>query len=366
MYEINSADTLAALALVPEQIVPYVQAVAPMQLQFTAGFAVYRSAGSAVLVAYPAADDSALADNLAAAHISGEAPQEFVAKLNDAVLSVCGWNGLEQITVLSPVRPGCAPVESAGYTEQRDCYAVLDLPYFKAPQQMANCDASAKQELANNPAAQERAGNEAPACNAAVGYKDEFDAVGRQKLRNVLRRAARDLTVSIESWSDELATLVREYTGSRPLEAGTRHIFNSLAKYSGNDAVRIFVARNHVGALQGFCVGDFTPMLTVFYMFAFRQKHSTPGTADLLLYTLVREAERQGYKRVNLGLGINGGIEFFKHKWGGRDFLPLVESSWFVKNMRGLKLNAACKQESEPVRNSVKKGFFSALFGKKG
>ena len=47
-----------------------------------------------------------------------------------------------------------------------------------------------------------------------------------------------------------------------------------------------------------------------------------PGASDLLLFEVIQQAEAEGKKYINLGLGINPGVTFFKEKWGGVAFLP--------------------------------------------
>lgn len=302
MNKINSPDTLTALALVPEQLVHYVRGVAGSELRFANGYAVYLAGGEAVLVAAPTADAPDL-DKYA-----GEEPEIAPElELERAIAEVSSWPGLTRLNVLGLVRPESAPAE--GYTETRDSYLVIDLPFGKPG--------------------------------------DNFAGIPGQKLRNMLRRAARDLVIAVEPWSTECQTLAKSYTGSRVLEAGTRFIFEHLEPYAAAPSVKIFTARGRAdGKLHGFCIGDFTPFDTAFYMFAFRHPDATPGTADLLLHALVDEAQRQGHQRVNLGLAINGGIGFFKEKWGARRFMPLVESSWALKPLQ-----------------AGKKGFFQKLFG---
>lgn len=301
MSKINDPDTLAALALVPEQLPAYVRGVAGSELRFASGFAVYLGGGGAVLVGAPTAGDPELD------RYCGENPQlEPSPELDAAIAEVSGWPGLERISVLGVARPAAAPVDAEGYSETRDRYLIIDLPF--------------------------------------MGGGENFTGVPYQKLRNMLRRAAREMDVALEPWSGELQALAESYTASRAFEAGTRYIFEHLSGYASGPGIKIFTARGKAGgALHGFCIGDFTPLATAFYMFAFRAKNAVPGCADLLLAALVEEAQRQGHERVNLGLEINGGIGFFKKKWGARPFMPLLECSW-------------------PVR-SAKKGFFKKLFG---
>lgn len=77
-------------------------------------------------------------------------------------------------------------------------------------------------------------------------------------------------------------------------------------------------------------VGDYSALSTAFYMFAFRQDDCPPGVSDALLRALADEAERRGQSTLNLGLGIDGGITFFKKKWGAFLAMPHLETSWTV------------------------------------
>ena len=58
-------------------------------------------------------------------------------------------------------------------------------------------------------------------------------------------------------------------------------------------------------------------------MFNFRsESRYIPGASDLLLSSVIQQAIGEGKKYINLGLGINAGVTFFKEKWGGVAFLP--------------------------------------------
>jgi len=41
---------------------------------------------------------------------------------------------------------------------------------------------------------------------------------------------------------------------------------------------------------------------------------------------MVRLAESEGKKAMNLGLGINGGVQRFKEKWGAVPFVPYASA----------------------------------------
>lgn len=309
--EIIRPDTLAALALVPEQLPGYVRGIAGSELRFSGPFPVYLARGesglAAVLIGYPKADDPDLGRFVrpSAAAPDPEPDQAPGSVLDAAIAEVSGWDGVSSLSVLAPLRPASVPLDAPGYNETRDIYLAVDLPF--------------------------------------MGAGEDFSGVPVQKLRNMLRRAARDVDLAVEPWSPELQNLAKSYGSSRALEAGTRYIFEHLEAYSALPGVQVFTARAKAdGALMGLAIGDFTPYATAFYMFAFRAAKAAPGTADLLLHAVVAEAQKQGHERVNLGLSINGGIGFFKMKWRAVDFLPLVECSW-------------------PVPKK-KQGFFKSLF----
>jgi hypothetical protein len=64
-------------------------------------------------------------------------------------------------------------------------------------------------------------------------------------------------------------------------------------------------------------------------MFHFRAKdRAVPGASDLLLRDAIREAERQGKRFMNLGLGMNRGVAFFKEKWGATPFLTYATCTY--------------------------------------
>ena len=81
-----------------------------------------------------------------------------------------------------------------------------------------------------------------------------------------------------------------------------------------------------------------------FYLFAFRSPESPPGTADALLDALAAEGIRRGHTLLNLGLGINPGIVFFKRKWNATILRPHVETSWAVQRPQEAGLLGSLKK----------------------
>lgn len=257
----------AAEAVVPEQVPPYVCAVAGSTPRMIGSCVGYTSAGHLVLVGFPVHDPC---------------DQSAMAAAVDDALEL---PGLARITVIGPARPTQAPAASP---DLKDHYLSLPVP--------------------------------APSPG--------------QKLRNLLRRAGRDLTLERgRLCTPEHMALVQRYLEKRELAAGTRHIFQQLPRYIEASAGSLIVsARRADQRLAAFAVGEFASRRTAMFMFCFRSpEFAPPGSADLLLSALLDEARQRGQTRMNLGLAVNAGIGFFKRKWGAELFLPYAEVSWDVK-----------------------------------
>ncbi|MDE7241755.1 translation initiation factor IF-2 [Desulfovibrio sp.] len=263
---------LTAQAITPDQILPYVRAVSGLESRLCGGCALHHGGGQAVLVAYPAGK-----------------PDDMAAT-DAAVAEALALPGLERITVIAAGRPAAAPA-TAESTE--DAYWALPLPLVAPP--------------------------------------------GRpgQKIRNLVRRAARDITIvqtgGPAAWTPDHAALAETFIEKKgdSLDAGSSYIFRKLGEYlaAAPDA-RLFSARALSGRLLACAIGDFSSFTTAFYMFAFRAQDAPPGTADALLSALAAEGAARGQALLNLGLGMGAGVSFFKKKWGATPFLPCVETSW--------------------------------------
>ena len=284
-------DNMAALALVPEHLPAYVRAISGMDVHFCAGCPCYvGQGGEAVLVGYP---PDLLNDGTVWTPDGETRVRAVVDKAVAAALSLPQVD-IRQITVLAPVRPSAAPdheSQAGGASEERDIYWALPLP---------------------------------------------LPHVLPQKVRNMLTSASRlariEQHAGANCWTDAHRELVRHFcTSHAGLEAGSVYIFDHLGDWlHASRHAQVVSARAHDGQLLASAVGDFTSLDTAFYMFAFREPHCPPGVADLLLHRIAQEAMRRGHVRLNLGLGINAGVTFFKKKWGARELFPLVTTSWRV------------------------------------
>ena len=255
---------VTAEAVTPEQLLPYVGAVSEAKPRLIGNCVGYASEGRLVLVSYPLHDPR---------------DRESMA---EAVREALMIQGLCHLTVIGPARPPQAPPESQA---AEDCYYSLPVP------------------------------PPAPA----------------QKLRNLIRRASRELTIERDrQCGDDHLALVRRYLDERHLATGTRLIFQKLPHYlAASTGSLVLSGRLADGKLAAFVVGDFSALRTAFFMFCFRDPGlAPPGSTDFLLAGLLEEAHNCGQTLMNLGLGINDGVAFFKRKWGAVPFLPYVEVSW--------------------------------------
>lgn len=146
-----------------------------------------------------------------------------------------------------------------------------------------------------------------------------------QKLRNRLTRARRELSVEKSKiYDEEHRRLVEDFIKVHPVDQATRSLFQRIAPYlSSSPTAWIFDARNERNELVAFDVAELQPRSYSFYMFNFTSDTLyVPGASDLLLSEVIQHATTKNKTFINLGLGINPGVTFFKAKWGGVAFLP--------------------------------------------
>jgi len=157
-------------------------------------------------------------------------------------------------------------------------------------------------------------------------YRLELSALSiSQKLRNMLKRAGGELSVEKnKNFDEEHRKMVEEFLKTHPVDEATRFIFQRIDKYlSSSKNAWIFDAKTSRRELVAFDIAEFKPRDYAIYMFNFRSDALyVPGASDLLLSEVIQQAKTEGKKYVNLGLGINPGVAFFKKKWGGEIFLP--------------------------------------------
>jgi hypothetical protein len=167
------------------------------------------------------------------------------------------------------------------------------------------------------------------------------------KVANMIRRSSRRMNITRQrTIGPEHLGLIRAFYESRQIDQDTRAIFQRIPAYlEASGTAAVFSARAQDGNLVAFDIADFWANNYAFYMFNFRSPlHPLPGVSDLLLQEIIAEAKLQGKTRINLGLGINAGVTFFKTKWGARPFFPhesvlyrCQPPSFFESLLRGLR-----------------------------
>ena len=156
-------------------------------------------------------------------------------------------------------------------------------------------------------------------------YRLDVDKIRfSQKTRNMVNRALKNITIGrSRHCGDEHREIIAEFLNTHTVSDDTRHIFERIPDYvSSAGSSLIMNARDYSGKLVAFDVAEFCSGNYAFYMFNFKSRtHYIPGSSDLLLHELIMTASEQGKSYINLGLGINSGIRFFKKKWGAAPFL---------------------------------------------
>jgi hypothetical protein len=269
---------VTAAAVVPEQVVGYVSAVAGSKPRMFGSCVGYSSGAEVVLVGYPLHDPF---------------DETAMAVAVDLALQTAG---LERITVIGPVRPPQAPARSETAEDQ---YYALALPEPAAGQKLKNL--------------LRRAGRDVRLI-AGRSFENDHAALVQRYLDN------RPLAAGTRQIFRRLASYVETSAGS--LIVSARRTDGRLAAFAVGEFASLTTA------FFMFCFRD--PDL------------APPGGADLTLSGLLQEARQRGQTRMNLGLGVSDGIRFFKRKWGAEPFLPYVETSWrpvapgMLSRLRGL------------------------------
>jgi hypothetical protein len=127
--------------------------------------------------------------------------------------------------------------------------------------------------------------------------------------------------------------MVNDFFNTHRVDEPTQFIIKKIPEYlSSAPSVWVFNAREKGGALAAFDIAEFGARHYAIYMFNFTSRsYCIPGASDLLLSEVVKYAKEENKKFVNLGLGINAGVTFFKKKWGG---LPLTPYNFCLTSLQ--------------------------------
>jgi hypothetical protein len=143
----------------------------------------------------------------------------------------------------------------------------------------------------------------------------------------MVRRAARELTVTEGTFGKAHRKLVKDFISRHQMSEEYKHIYERIPHYlKRSKPARLLEARKG-NTLIAFTIVDLGSANYAFYLFNFRSvEENIPGASDLLFHKMVCLALSEGRKTINLGLGIHPGIRRFKEKWGGIAFLPYTSA----------------------------------------
>lgn len=143
----------------------------------------------------------------------------------------------------------------------------------------------------------------------------------------MVRRADRELKVGPGVFGREHGKLVKAFLSEHDFASEHKHIYKRIPRYLKKSDTACLIEARKGHTLAAFSIVDTGARGYAFYMFNFRSsRQPVPGASDLIFSEMIRTAESEGKKTLNLGLGINQGIRRFKEKWGGKVFLPYASA----------------------------------------
>ena len=147
----------------------------------------------------------------------------------------------------------------------------------------------------------------------------------------MISRASRDLAIETvgETCKEQTNLSCSQFQGTHDIGRETEYIFDRASgiRICLGDSCRNKCKGQEKARLVAFDIVEFGSKDYAFYMFNFTSREDyVPGASDLLLNEMIRLAREKGKRFINLGLGINKGISFFKNKMGRLSFpgLPVL------------------------------------------
>jgi hypothetical protein len=167
-----------------------------------------------------------------------------------------------------------------------------------------------------------------------------------QKVRNMVHRADQEVRVVEENTlGEEHRSLILSFLDKNRISGAMRFIFEKIPDYVSSSATaEVFSARDRESRLVAFDVAELGARDYVFHMFNFRNPETpVPGVSDLLFHEIMKKTSAMGKPHVNLGLGVNRGVRFFKEKWGGRAFLAYHYGLYGASSVRPSFMDALAR-----------------------
>ncbi|MDL2306558.1 hypothetical protein LJC48_00825 [Desulfovibrio sp. OttesenSCG-928-C06] len=291
MSKENKLAEVSSNAIVPEQLLHYVNLVSDVKSKIVGQCLVHFNDDVAIVIGFP---------------LDGREEQLSPSVLSRTLDELSSRKDLQRISVLAPFRPASAPEWATCFT---NAYLCVPLPFT----------------------------NERP-----KGFYGLLAA-----------KPKTGMPVEIEKWTKEHEKIAKEFTHMRNLSAGSKQMFEGLEDYlEANPGTRLFTTRNDNGQLMGCLVGDFTSKETAFYMLAFEAPTAPPQASDSLMRAFIDEAGKQGKKRMVLGLQVDRTLtQRYKDKWGATEFCPLVQTTWEVNESGKAQARAYKNEMSKRAAN---------------
>lgn len=145
-----------------------------------------------------------------------------------------------------------------------------------------------------------------------------------KKLRSLIKRAERELEVKHTSFKKEHQQILEEFLRRKKMEEIYERLYKRIPDFVTKCKEAILLScYKKTGELVAYTIADNSSLNYSFYLFNITTDKKTyvPGASDLLFKLLLEDAKLNDKKFVNMGLGVNKGIEKFKEKWGSKPFI---------------------------------------------
>ena len=121
----------------------------------------------------------------------------------------------------------------------------------------------------------------------------------------------------------EHEALISELLKREKLPDRVRELYRAMPEYVGrSSSAWMLNARDKAGRLCAFNVVELgAKNFSAYILGSHSKKHYAPHASDLLFLEMIHLTREHGKSTINLGLGVNEGIQRFKKKWGGKPFL---------------------------------------------
>jgi hypothetical protein len=125
------------------------------------------------------------------------------------------------------------------------------------------------------------------------------------------------------SISKEHQALISELLNREKLPDRVRELYRAMPEYVGRSSSAWTIdARDNTGNLCAFSVIELgAKNFSAYILGSHSKKHYVPHASDRLFLEMINLTREHGKSSINLGLGVNEGIQRFKKKWGGKPFL---------------------------------------------